>query len=512
MNSTSMDGMRLSLRESLGAVSFVDCGDLVVSRCVCDSREIQPGDLFVALRGPQHDGHHFLHHAIRAGAAGVLVEQPQSRIRIPQCVVRNTRIAWAQLCMAFERRPSQKLVAAGVTGTNGKTTTTWLLRSILQHAGFQSGLLGTIEYHDGRESWEAGLTTPDAFDLARMMSRMVHAGSSHCVMEISSHALDQYRCHGVKLQTGAITNITQDHFDYHGTAGAYRTAKARIAELIEDSRPLLVGIDDPGCRLALEEIPASQSIVTFGMSDDAVLRATVRERMLDETTVRVRLMGEEIQFTTRLSGDHNVLNCLAAAGMAEQLGIDPAAIAGGLEAVQSVPGRMERVDIGQGFRLIVDYAHTPDGLSHCLRSVKSMTAGRLICVFGAGGDRDRSKRPEMARASQIADIVIVTSDNPRSEDPQRIISDILAGFENPDQVFRTTDRFAAIRRAVTMAEPGDSVVIAGRGHESIQQVGQRQISFDDRKVARRALLDLSTSKPNVLRQNLSAGVAQPIPA
>lgn len=487
-----MVGDRISLRQALGAVSFVDCGDIEVRGLSCDSRTIRRGDLFVALPGVRTDGRDCAADAVRQGASAVLTQLPLSGIGVPQCVVRDVRAAWARLCMVWHQVPIDTLCVTGITGTNGKTTCTWLLRSILQAAGHATGLLGTIEYNDGRASQPAALTTPDAAELARLFSRMTQHRTRHCVMEISSHAIDQRRCHAVPLSAAAITNITQDHFDYHGTAEHYRRTKARIANLLKSGAPLLVGVDDPGCRRVLDELPSETTVITFGLQSGAVLQGSVLARQGDITRLQLQLQGARLEVCTPLAGRHNLQNCLAAAGLAEQLGVHPDQIVAGLEQVRSVPGRMERISAGQDFEVYVDYAHTPDGLRHCLQTVREQTPGRVICVFGAGGDRDRQKRPLMAQATESADIVIVTSDNPRSEHPALIISEIMAGFRSLDHVQQDPDRAAAIRRALQLARSGDSVVIAGRGHESMQQIGARQICFDDRRVARRLLQEQLT--------------------
>ncbi len=513
-----MDGYKISLRQTLGSVSFVDCGDLQVSGICCDSRRIQKGDLFVALPGSRRNGRDCAAEAVNAGAAAVMLDQPIAGLGVPQCVVPNTRAAWAKLCMIRHKVPLEQIQVAGVTGTNGKTTTAWLLRSILQSAGKQTGLLGTIEYSDGRDVFPATLTTPDPDELAGLLGRMVRKRTSHCVMEVSSHALDQHRCSAVPLSVAAVTNVTQDHFDYHGSADHYRNSKAKIAGMLRSGASLLLGTDDPGCCRMLSELPAATQVLSFGMESDAVLKAVVHQSDCSGSHVELRLLSGRITFSTQLTGKHNVLNCLLAGAMAEQLGISPDHIVEGLERVQCVPGRMERISAGQAFQVIVDYAHTPDGLSHCLKTVRSLTNGRLICVFGAGGDRDRGKRPLMAKAAQdLADKIIVTSDNPRSESPAQIISEIMGGFDNPAGVFRCVDRASAIRHALQLAESGDSVVIAGRGHETVQQIGSRQISFDDRRVVRRFLFELScTQQRDKSRVTTVAdkrpSVSDPIPA
>jgi UDP-N-acetylmuramoyl-L-alanyl-D-glutamate--2,6-diaminopimelate ligase len=355
-------------------------------------------------------------------------------------------------------------------------------------------LLGTIEYSNGRARSAAALTTPDPPQIAHLFADMAKQRASHCVMEISSHALDQRRCAALPLAVAAITNITRDHFDYHGDVRNYRTAKSRIADLLQPGAPLLIGVDDPGCRAVLDLLPSSTNVTTFGFTETAQTRVELTSATPRSQTLRMHLKSGTVEFISSLVGRHNALNLLTAAAMAEQLGMDLPIIADSLSAVTEIPGRMERIDLGQPFTILVDYAHTPDGITHCLATARALTPGRVILVFGAGGDRDRDKRPLMAQAASPADSIIVTSDNPRSESPTKIIDEICQGFASLDHVQTCVDRNLAIQMAAKMAQPGDVVVIAGRGHESIQQIGTRSISFDDRKVTRRILRELQASR------------------
>ena len=487
-----MEVSSLSLRETLGPVSFVSAGDVVASSFCCDSRNLRPGEVFVAVPGKSHDGHGFIEAAVSAGASAVMVERPHARINIPQCVVPDVRAAFAKICLAQHGNPQRNVTVAGVTGTNGKTTSTWLLRAILESAGRTTGLLGTIEYSNGHTRSAAALTTPAPPQIAHLFADMAKQRASHCVMEMSSHALDQRRCAALPLAVAAITNITRDHFDYHGDAGHYRTAKSRIADLLQPGAPLLIGIDDPGCRAVLDLLPSSANVTSFGFTEIAQTRVELVSATPRSQTLRIHLKSGTIEFVSSLVGRHNALNLLTAAAMAEQLGVDLPIIADSLSTVTEIPGRMERIDLGQPFTVLVDYAHTPDGITHCLATARALTRGRVTLVFGAGGDRDRDKRPLMAQAASPADSIIVTSDNPRSESPSKIIDEICQGFSSLEHVQTCIDRNMAIQKAVSMAQPGDVVIIAGRGHESIQQIGSRSISFDDRKVARRILRELQT--------------------
>lgn len=489
-----MEATTISLRETLGPVSFVGAGDVVASDFCCDSRIVQPGQVFVAVAGPSYDGHRYLEAAAAGGASAAIVERPHPKISIPQCVVPNSREAYASLCMAQYGRPEKYLSIAGVTGTNGKTTSTWLLRSILEAAGKITGLLGTIEYSDGRTRSPASLTTPASPQLAHLLAQMAQENASHCVMEISSHALDQRRCSAVPLSVAAITNVTRDHFDYHGTVDRYREVKSMIARQLKPGAALLLGMDDEGCRHVLNLLPSTSSVLTFGFHESAQLRAEVLSAELNQQHVRLHLLSGIVEFSSALVGRHNVLNLLTAAGLAEQLGVDLPVIADSLESVTHVPGRMERLAAGQPFTALIDYAHTPDGIMQCVATARSMTKGRVILVFGAGGDRDREKRPLMAESAQDADQIFVTSDNPRSESPQQIILEICCGFDAKQSYEVCIDRNKAIQLAVQSAQPGDVVVIAGRGHESTQQIGARSICFDDRKVTLRHLRELMIAR------------------
>ena len=488
-----MDIHSISLRDSPCPVSFIGCGDLRGTRFCNDSRAVRRGDIFVAVRGNTVDGHDFLNEVVASGAAAVIVERPFSNLNLAQCVVKDTRQVWAWIAMRRLGNPAKHLQISGVTGTNGKTTVTWMLRAILRQAGFRTGLVGTIEYSDGQHTHPSGMTTPDAVDLAALFRQMVSVKASHCVMEISSHALDQQRCSAFQLAAAALTNITQDHFDYHGGFDSYLQCKVRIAELLAPDVSLLVGIDDPGVRQALTFLKDVR-IRTFGMSLDSDLKVSVAHADAAGQTLEMSLGETAILVHSRMIGRHNALNLLTAAGMAQQLGVDAETIRLGLESLERVPGRMEQINEGQPFVVVVDYAHTSDGLTHAIATARAISMGRILLVFGAGGDRDRHKRPLMAQAAESADTVIVTSDNPRSEAPQAIIADICSGFSATADVHQITDREKAIRMAFSMAKSGDVVLIAGRGHETRQTIGTRQISFDDRKVARRLLRESGLSR------------------
>ncbi|MEO1982685.1 MAG: UDP-N-acetylmuramoyl-L-alanyl-D-glutamate--2,6-diaminopimelate ligase [Fuerstiella sp.] len=499
-----MNDTTLSLQQLLPEAEFFNCRDIAASRVSTDSRSITPGQVFVAVAGYTCDGHTFIDQAIANGAAAIVVQRHVCHGTSPQCVVSCTATAHALVSMALAVGQPQSTIVAGITGTNGKTTTSWVLRSILESAGHRTGLVGTICTSDGVNSRPSTLTTPPAGILAQHFRSMMLARTTHCAMEISSHALVQKRCAGIHLSAAAITNVTQDHFDYHGTAEAYQSAKADIANLLYPDAPLLLNVDDAGCRNIMAAIDHGTRIVTYGIDNpDAELHATVLSRTHRSQRIQLRLAQGDAEVRLRLIGRHNVSNCLAAAGLAEQLGVSLPHIVDGLQAVHAIPGRVERIDEGQPFQVLVDYAHTPDALSRCLDTIREVVPGRLICVFGAGGERDRSKRPLMAQAAMAADVAIVTSDNPRSEDPCQIIDDITAGFSANAYHLVEVDRREAIAVALQQAESGDVVIVAGKGHEASQETAGTMLPFDDRDVIRQLLRAAGTAAVDDLQPQFS---------
>ncbi len=466
---------------------------IVVTGVKADSRRVTTGDVFVAVAGTQTDGHQFVRQAVANGAVAVVTEIPIEGISVPQYVTQCSASLFAKLCMTLNVGTHCPIVCTGITGTNGKTTASWMLRSILQAAGLRTGLVGTIETDDGVQCSDSNITTPAADALAAHMRRLMEQRATHSVMEISSHALVQKRCAGIRLSAAAITNITQDHFDYHRTVDAYRMAKASIAELLHADAPLLLNLDDPGCQFVMDRLVGSAGVITFGVDNpEAELRATLLQNNHRSQRVRLELAQGDAEIRLRMIGSHNVSNCLAAAGLAEQLGIRLADIIEGLESLHAVPGRLERIDEGQSFQVLVDYAHTADALDRSLTTIRDFVPGRLICVFGAGGDRDQSKRPKMGAAASIADYCIITSDNPRHENPQVIADQITAGCRTEYEV--QLNRREAIAQAFDVAQPGDVVLLAGKGHESVQEIGDQRAKFDDREIARTLLQEMAASQ------------------
>jgi UDP-N-acetylmuramoyl-L-alanyl-D-glutamate--2,6-diaminopimelate ligase len=480
---TTPASIPVSLRRQFPDASFVGCAEIAVTDATDRSSECSPGCLFAALPGANVHGRAFATEAVERGAVAVLVDAPLPEISIPQCILPDVRSAYARLCHTLYAWPTRRLGTVGVTGTNGKTSTAWLTRAILEHAGRRCGLTGTIEQYDGRLSTPAELTTPDPRTLARCLASTLHNGGRNAVMELSSHALQQERAAGVELDVAIVTNVTQDHFDYHGTFDAYRLAKAKIAKLLKRGGRLVLNADDPGSRSLLEHLPTSSQWNTFGVCESADVTASEVECSPEGCRFRLQAGVESVCCETALIGAHNISNCLAAASAALHFGLSLSDIADGIRAVTHVPGRLQRVEAGQTFQVFVDYAHTEDALRRAIAAVREITPGRLLCLFGAGGDRDRSKRARMGAAAAGADWVVVTSDNPRSEDPQAIIYDILSGCVS-SHIHVDPDRERAIRWALDEARPGDSVLIAGKGHEKTQIIGRDRIPFDDAAVCR----------------------------
>lgn len=463
-----------------------------ITSLVDDSRSVHPGACFVAVRGIACDGHDFVPAAIAAGAAAIVVDRDgpaPSGVAVVR--VADTRSTLAKLASAFfglcgGADPTLRII--GVTGTNGKTTVAWLLRSILQAAHHRTAMLGTVEYDLVGERRPSPLTTPGSIELCRNLAAARAAGATHAVLEVSSHALDQRRCDGLTFAAGVFTNLSGDHLDYHNTMEAYFSAKRRLFEMLAPSAVAVVNVDDPMGELLVNSTTAQ--VVSYGIdSPRAEVRADIEgmDRCGTEFVLRGRAM--ELSIRTPLIGRHNGLNALAASATAEALGVPPEAIRSGLENVSVVPGRLQRAEPpGWPFSVFIDYAHTDDALGNVLRTLRPLTTGTLRCVFGCGGDRDRTKRPRMAAVvGKLADVAYVTSDNPRTEEPHTIIDEILHGF-SPSHVCRIVvdvDRKRAIKAALVDSEAGDTVLIAGKGHEKYQLVGDRVLPFDDVEVARK---------------------------
>lgn len=448
------------------------------------SSDVTPGDLFFCIPGFAHDGHDFAADAVGRGAVAVVAQRPLE-LPVPVVVVHDTRRALALAAARFQGDPSASLDVFGITGTNGKTTSTYLLDSILKASGRRTGLIGTVETLVGDERADAGRTTPESADLHELFARMRDVGVDACSMEVSSHAIDLRRVDAVRFKAVAFTNLTQDHLDFHHTIEEYFSVKKRLFTEFE-CEARVIDIDDPfGVGIASDHPDA----ITVGRSDVAVVRASDEEPSAHGTTFMLETPEGSHRVELPLAGAYNVSNALLAAGCALSAGIGLEAVVKGLEAAPQVPGRLERIDCGQEFAVVVDYAHTPDSLAKAVSAVASVTEGRMITVFGCGGDRDPDKRPVMGRAAGThSDYAIVTSDNPRTEDPVGIILRVEDGLiESGGEYEIIVDRRSAIERAIAIARPGDSVLIAGKGHEDYQIFADRTVHFDDREVAREVL-------------------------
>ena len=465
----------MDLRELLGpGVPPVDITGLAYS-----SAAVRPGALFFCVPGFRADGHDFAPDAVERGAAALVCERPLE-LGVPEVVVPSVREAMGPAAAAFHGDPTATLRVVGVTGTNGKTTTAFLVRHLLEATGTSCGLLGTVKSVVGGREEEVERTTPEAADLQATFARMLAAGDRTCAMEVSSHALELGRAGGIRFAARVFTNLTQDHLDFHDTMDAYFAAKRR---LFEEPGLSVVNVDDEYGRRIAEEVEA----ITIGVHREADFHAQDVRFDLTGSTFRCSTPEGELELRVPLPGLFNVQNALCALAAVHGLGADLREAGEALERFGRVPGRFEAVDEGQGFGVLVDYAHTPDSLDNVLRAAREVTSGRLAVVFGAGGDRDRAKRPLMgAAARELADRVLVTSDNPRSEDPEAIVDQVLEGAGPHAE--RETDRRRAIARAIGEAQDGDVVVIAGKGHEQGQELEDgRKEPFDDVTVAREAL-------------------------
>ena len=456
-----------------------------------DSRKVEPGTLFVCIPGATVDGRDYAEAAVKKGAVAVLAERPLPvSLPVPVLLTPDVRKALALLSPWFFGEPAKQLRMIGVTGTNGKTTTTHIIRDIFNRAGRSCGVIGTLHTLIGNQVIPVKNTTPDVLDLQSSLAAMVAGGMKAVAMEVSSHALALDMVAGCEFDAAVFTNMTQDHLDFHGDLTSYRDAKAKLFRLlaaedaVKKNKHAIINLDDPAGRFMLEQTQAQA--ITYAIEQSADLQAV--EVTIRPEGCRFRIVGKFGDFTvqSRLTGRFNVYNLLAAIGVALAEGISVDDIQTALADFATVPGRFERVEIDKPFSVIVDYAHTPDGLENVLRTAKQFVSGRLIAVFGCGGDRDRTKRPIMGElAARYADRVIVTSDNPRSEEPEFIIGQIMAGIVTPEAQRRTetiADRRQAIQRAMEIAEAGDVILVAGKGHENYQILADRTIHFDDREV------------------------------
>jgi UDP-N-acetylmuramoyl-L-alanyl-D-glutamate--2,6-diaminopimelate ligase len=454
-----------------------------------DSRKVEPGTLFFCVVGEKVDGHEFGVRAVEDGASALVVERELTELDVAQVVVGDSRAAMAPLAARFYGDPTAELRVVGVTGTNGKTTTAFLVHEILKGAEFPCGLLGTVKQIVGGVEKEVVRTTPEAIELQRTFRQMLDGGDEACAMEVSSHAMTLHRADAIHFEVAIFTNLTQDHLDFHADMEDYFLAKRKLFEA--EPSTAIVNVDDPYGRRLAEEFECLTFSAEGGEAD-----YSARDVSFDVGGARFGV--GDIELRTGLPGHFNVANALGAFAAAEAMGVGAEIAAAGLARAARVPGRFEPIDEGQGFSVLVDYAHTPDSLENVLQAARRLTGGRLISVFGAGGDRDRDKRPKMGRAgAELSDLAVITSDNPRSEDPEAIVAEVAAGAsggEGAAELEVVVDRREAIALALGRAGPGDTVVIAGKGHEQGQEFeAGRKIPFDDREVAREELWKLGGS-------------------
>lgn len=491
--------MRLSelLQRGLGDTSPTIVGDDRLIRDIClDSRQAGPDSTFIAVRGERDDGLRFAGDAIRRGAVAVVADRDMPGLdgrtiaRVRDARAAASRLAAVLYGLADAQWAGYRL--AGVTGTNGKSTIAYMVRAIMNAAGRPCAMLGTIRYDIVRETLPAPLTTPDAVTLVRHLMAAHAAGARDGVLEVSSHSLEQHRTAGLRFDAAVFSNLTQDHLDYHGSFDAYLAAKRKLFESLESGATAIVNADDAACDAMIEGCRAR--IVRYGFVDGADLRGHVVRSDLNGSQFTVTIDGQSVEFESPLVGRHNVSNAIAAIGVSVSLGVAVDVIRSALHGLKNVPGRLQRVDTSdRGFTILVDYAHTDDALRNVLAALRETTPGRLWCVFGCGGDRDRTKRPKMARAvAELADRFVVTSDNPRTEDPLAIIRDIESGLTADDRsrCDIEPDRARAIGLAVSRLQTGDALIIAGKGHEDYQILGTERIHFDDVEVAAEAVRGL----------------------
>jgi UDP-N-acetylmuramoyl-L-alanyl-D-glutamate--2,6-diaminopimelate ligase len=505
--------MSRTLKQLVNALPFpcqwlpADVEDMPVAGVIDDNRKIQPGYVFVAYPGVVQDGHTYISDAIRRGAVAVVCEHPQPGLNVPQVIVPNGRQALAYLCAAWHGFPTRSLTLVGITGTDGKTTTTNLLFNILKSASIHTGMISTVNAVIGERVLDTGLhtTTPDADEVQGYLAQMRDAGMTHCILEVTSHSLAQYRVDGIDVDVAVVTNITHEHLDLHGSYEAYRAAKGRLFEMLSQpvpaerhkprlARTAVLNGDDAFSFDYLRSIPAERRLIYR-------LERTARERA-DQTVRLLRVTHEpagmhlwvgtprgEIELWSKLIGNYNISNILATVSAAIALDISTDAICAGINTFQSVPGRMERIDLGQPYTAIVDFAHTPNALDQLLRALRSVTPGRLIVVFGCAGERDVQKRPMMGRlAAETADVVVLTAEDPRRENLESILDQIEAGITSTRaEVRRMPDRAEAIRLACSLAQAGDTVVSCGKGHEQSMCFGTTETPWDDREAMREAI-------------------------
>jgi UDP-N-acetylmuramoyl-L-alanyl-D-glutamate--2,6-diaminopimelate ligase len=479
-----------NLIKNITAQTIYGSIDCEINGIAQDSRKVEAGDLFICIKGTRYDGHQYLQQAAENGAVAALVDDlPDDNYGLAIVRVPVVSEIVKEVAGVFYGYPDRKLKIIGIVGTNGKTTTTYLMKSILEAAGHKVGLIGTIANLIGDQIEETHNTTPGVLELQKLCAKMVQAGIEYVVMEVSSHSIAQARIAGLAFRCGIFTNITQDHLDYHGTFEEYLRVKTKFFVDLPVTSWAAINIDDSRSGYIIDRTPAK--VMSYGIENEALVKAEGIQLAPSGVSYIAHTPLGSLKLDLKMTGFFNVYNSLGALTAGLSMGIDLEAIKRGLEAVSGVPGRFQLVPGAANFGVIVDYAHTPDGLENILKTGRGLSPRKLLLVFGCGGDRDRTKRPMMGEiAAKMADYSIITSDNPRSENPAQIIREIEAGFNNvvpASQYITEVDRAIAIKKIIAMAKPGDLVLIAGKGHETYQDFGDHRIHFDDREVAAEAL-------------------------
>ena len=467
--------------------------DFEVSGISCNSKKVQEDFIFVAIKGTDADGHSFIKEAIEKGAKAIIVQSPEFRVqspdKIPFIVVKNSRQALAKLAAEFYGNPSRKIKVVGITGTNGKTTVSYLIEAILKESGGVPAVVGTVNYRFKDKVIPSSNTTPGPIELQSMLKDMLKEDVHYAIMEVSSHALDQDRTEGINFHSAIFTNLAQDHLDYHKTQENYFQAKAKLFKNIDSGVFAVINNDDKYSEIIKKLTPAE--IITYGIDKHSDIVASDIRFDIAHTEFLLVSNNAETNFKTRLIGRHNVYNVLAAVSWAKKEGLDLSIIKSALEKFCLVPGRLERIDSGADFAVFVDYAHTEDALCNVIKTLRQLSKNRVIVLFGCGGQRDKTKRPKMGYAvSELADFAIITNDNPRGEDPKVIIDDIKKGIKK-DNFCIIPERKEAIKKSLSLAKSGDIVLVAGKGHENYQILKDRVLPFDDRQVIRECLKSMN---------------------
>lgn len=489
--------MKLSeLIKTLDSYHITSFLDFEVQGISCNSKEVQEDFIFVAIKGTNLDGHRFIQEAIDKGARAIIIQYPVSRIQdsgsriqdpegVSFIIVKDSRKALAKLAAQFYGNPSSKMKVVGITGTNGKTTVSYLIEAILKEAGFLPSVIGTVNYRFKDKIIPSKNTTPGPIELQSMLGEMLKEGIDYAIMEVSSHALDQDRTEGINFHSAIFTNLAGDHLDYHKTLRNYFSAKARLFKNMNSNSFAVINNDDIYGR-RLQNLTSAQ-IITYGIKNESSIVAKNIKFDIWHTEFLLDGINRGTNFRTSLIGRHNVYNILAAVCWAQKEGIDLGLIKSAIEKFHLVPGRLERTDTKRDFQVFVDYAHTEDALKNVIETLRELSGNRVIVVFGCGGQRDKVKRPKMGyTVSELADFAIITNDNPRQEDPDRIIEDIKRGIRK-DNFCVIPERKEAIRKSLSLAKPGDIVLVAGKGHENYQLLKDRILHFDDREVIKKCL-------------------------